>query len=211
MPKKEQKKPREDVATQRQKRSQEYFTNESSRSEKAITDDARKFVAKGSKLIYSNQGTDAIVQALQGPNPVEAIASITLSVVKRVEQAIEQSGAQVEDPVKAVAAASLMGQILEIGEASGVAFLDDGEKEVAFTDMVNRYIQDEINAGRIDREKLAESAGRGVSKMDDEEMSTLDEQLKRIDSNAQLVQQRYSPRAQAPQQQPTSLLEQEGV
>jgi GH24 family phage-related lysozyme (muramidase) len=169
---------------------EDYFNN-TGKSKKSLEIDARRFIAKGMKLIHGKDTRENILKALQNQNPVDAVSRITQTVVQRVDQAIRKSGQDIADEIKLVAANNLMGQVLEIGESSGLVSLTPEEKEVAFTDAINSYIKLEIKAGRIDKDTLAEETGRSIANMTPEQRSYVDERLKLTNQNAQAVKKKY--------------------
>jgi hypothetical protein len=180
--------------------SHDEFWQESRITKKAVQDDYRSMMAKGMKLIHGKETRANILKALQSPNPVDAVSNITVALVTRLDQAMRKSGKDVVDEVKAYAANSLMGQILEVGEASGTIQLSDDEKEVAFSDAVNKYMRQEIAAGRIDKGMLAEESGRSIAEMSEEQRAHVDEQMKRIGMNAEAVQKKYGQISVTPQE-----------
>ena len=170
---------------------EEYLAN-SDKSKGAIEREYRAMVAKGTKLIHGKKTRENLLRALQSDNPVEAVSSLTVTIVSRVDQAFRKINKDVSDEVKAIAANNLMGQILEVGEASGTVVLEEDEKELAFSLAINKYMDQEIKAGRIDKDMLAEETGRSVANMDPEQRKTLNSQLERINSTAEKSNERYA-------------------
>jgi GH24 family phage-related lysozyme (muramidase) len=176
---------------------EDYFAN-SEKSEKAVEADYRTMVAKGMKLIHGKESRQNMLQALNSRNPVDAVANITYNVIARIDAALMKANKTISDEVKAVAANNLMGQILEVGEASGVVNLDDNEKELAFSLAIQKYTDAEIKAGRMNKEMFAEETGRSVANMDESQRRQLHEQLQRIDQTAQATNEKYGMQSMMP-------------
>lgn len=173
-----------------QAETEQYFAK-AEKSKEAIKNDYRTIVAKGMKLIHKKEARENMLKALSVNNPVESVANVTQHVIARIDKALRSAGRKVSDEVKALAANNIMGQILEVGEASGVVQLDENEKELAFSMAINKYLNAEIKAGRIDPKMLSEETGRSVANMSTEQRSQIDEQLQRINGTAQLVEEKY--------------------
>ena len=175
-----------------------YFAN-SDKTKKAIQNDYRSVLAKGMKLIHGKDTRENLLRAISTDNPVDSVANITVTIMARIGQALRQARKTVSDEVKAIAANNLMGQILEVGEASGTVQLDDDEKELAFSLAINKYMDGEIKAGRMDPKILAEETGRSVANMDEAQRKQIDEQLNRINDTAMASNDKYGFKPQGQQ------------
>jgi hypothetical protein len=169
---------------------EEYFAN-SEKSKKALEMDYRRFIAKGMKLIHGKDTRENILKSLQIDNPIEAVSNIVTAVINRVDTAIRNSGQRTPDEVKAVAANNLLGQIFEIGEASGTVKLDDDEKELAYSLSIQKYLDLEVKAGRIDPQALAEENGRSISEMNEDQRVQVNDQMERINRTAMAAEDKY--------------------
>jgi hypothetical protein len=69
--------------------------------------------------------------------------------------------------------------------------LDDNEKQVAFSQSINMYLQAEIKAGRIDSQQLAEANGQSVAQMTPEQRGQVDKQMKQMNETAMAAEQKY--------------------
>lgn len=174
-----------------------YLAN-SEKSKKAIEHDYRSILAKGMKLIHGRGSRENMLRALSSSNPIDAISNVTVAVISRIDAAMEQAGKKISDEVKVLAANNIMGQIIEVGEASGVVELDDQERELAFSTAINRYLDNEIKAGRIDRKTLSEEAGRSVANMSEDQRQQIHEQLERINQTAESSQSKYGIQSKMP-------------
>lgn len=163
----------------------------SEHGQKKLEESYRGFISKGMKLLHAPAMREKIFKILQNKNPIEAVANVSLGIINKIDQAIGKSGQKVPDEIKLAAANNIMGQVIEVGEASGLVTLDENEKQVAFSQAVNMYLQGEIKAGRIDGEKLAEANGQSVNNMTPEQRGQLDTQLKQINQTAMAAEKKY--------------------
>jgi GH24 family phage-related lysozyme (muramidase) len=169
-----------------------YFAN-SEKSKKALEADYRRFVAKATVLLHTPAVTKNVVKSLSSGSSVEKVGDVTYAVVDKVSEAMRKEGQSIPDEVLAVATSYIMPLVVEIGEASGLEPMPQDEQEAALSHTVNRYINSEVQKGRIDPKKLAEENGRSVQQMSPEQRAQIDEQMKRIDAAARRSVQRGDP------------------
>ena len=169
---------------------EEYFAN-SQYSKKATVDMYTKYLSKGMKMLHSEQTRDKILDLASSGEPIASAAKAIYVVLNKVDGAMRKSGKEVPDEVKAVAANELLNQLTMVGEASGKVMLSPQEKEAALAEVVNQYIQGEIRAGRIDRNKLAENAGYSVKLMSPNQRKQVDMSMKRIGATAKQSSDKY--------------------
>jgi len=168
----------------------EFFQN-ASYSKQEFEEMAGQMVAKATKLIHHPSTRKNVVKSLATGNPIENVAKLTTNIMQRIDNAIEKSGREVPDEVRVGVADKIMGQVLEVGEATGFAKLDDAEKTTAFSMAVEGYLNQEIKRGRIDKDALAEAQGAYIKGLSSEERQGLDQQLNLINETAIASNDKY--------------------
>jgi hypothetical protein len=153
-----------------------------------------KLVAKGTKLLHSPETRANVVNVLSKGNPIESVAHLTTSVLQRLDVYAEKTGKKIPDAMKIVVAQNIMGQVVELGQATGFADLDEREQKLAFSETVQSYISTEIKKGRIDPKALADANGEYVANMTDEERISLNDELEDINNIAMESREKYSTR-----------------
>lgn len=117
-------------------------------------EDFVRYVSKATQLIHSPQTRDNILSMLNNNNPVQRVADATVMVMQRIDEAARASGTEVEDTVKCFAAHDIVNMIVEFGEAARKFTLDSDLVMLALSLASQDYIKHEIEAGRINPQKL---------------------------------------------------------
>jgi hypothetical protein len=151
-----------------------------------IQEDSMKFVNKGTMMIHSEQSRDQILEMIgSGQNPLESVADATVMVVQRVDEAARQAGEEVHDMVKLQAAIDLTEQIAEVGAASGkIPELSPEQLNTSLSVGIQKFLQGEIEAGRIDPEGLKAELTQGIKQMPREQQLGLHKELQGINQTA---------------------------
>ncbi|MEA1992214.1 MAG: hypothetical protein U9N58_08485 [Thermodesulfobacteriota bacterium] len=152
-----------------------------------MEEDLDKFITKGTMLIHSPETRNQILSLLQGRNPVESVASALVITVKKLDEVSRREGLEVNDSVKLKGSEELISQIIEVGKAADtLKDFDDDKKELAYSLGVQEYIKGEIQAGRINKQALAEEIKTAMEELPEESRKELDTQLKRINKTSEL-------------------------
>lgn len=113
------------------------------------------FIANGINIIHDPETTNAILQQVQSnPDPIDAIARVTLDIVVRLEESAAANGIELEDSTKIAGANQLMGEIINLVEVSGVKKLEDEQKYQAFSLAVSMYLDGAVKSGKMTKEQL---------------------------------------------------------
>ena len=147
--------------------------------------DLQKFVTNGMKLLHSEKSRDQTLQMLKSEKPIESVVNLMVKTVQRLDAEARKSGKETHDLVKSQGAAELTAQVIEIGEAAGKFTFTEEEKKLAMGMGVQKYMKEEIAAGRIDPQIMAEQMQNNISQLSEEEKASLDKDLLSIDKSAQ--------------------------
>jgi len=123
-------------------------------------EDQEKFdilVANGMKIIYNEKfGKTMLNKVVKSKAPVEDIASFTLAVVTRLENAMERKKISLPDGVKIQAANQLMGEIMSMCEQAELPPLSEEQRGECWSIAVSKYIDQAIKTGKMTPEQVQE-------------------------------------------------------
>jgi hypothetical protein len=110
------------------------------------------FIANGRKII--NEAGEQILGQIQAQDPVDGVATATVMVLERLQEAALESGAQLSPDVVISAGAYIMGDIIALYEQSGGEPFNDEQKYQAFSLAASMYIDNALKSGKITPEEL---------------------------------------------------------
>lgn len=142
-----------------------------------IQEQLEKFVVKGTRLLHDPKTRPQILQMLQSKEPIEATADATIMIVQRLDNMSRKAGIEIEDTVRALGGSALLDQVVEIGETAGIFKMTPEQKQLALSYGVQQYMNGEIQAGRVDPQKLAGDLTQAVKQMPPEMVQQMDAQL----------------------------------
>lgn len=142
-----------------------------------LKEEIERFVVKGSKLIHSPDTRDEVVSMLQVKEPIEAVVDVTVGIVQRIDQLSRNEEIELNDVTRAIGGSKIADEVIEVGEASGIFKLDDNQRQLVYAAGTQKYIQGEIEAGRMDPEKLKQSLTKAAQSLPPEMIAQLDQQL----------------------------------
>lgn len=150
-------------------------------SQANLKDDYAQYINRASQLIYAPQMRDAIIKMLQSGRPVEQVAAATVMVMQRIDAAARTTGNEIQDAVRIAAANEIVGLIIEIGEVAKILDkLDADLKELALSATVQKYIDEEIRSGRMNRQKVAIAIQRDIRNMPPKARRAMLDSMKRV-------------------------------
>lgn len=150
--------------------------------ERGLEVDKDKMVTKGMKLIHTPKSRESILKMLNWNRPIDTIATATNQIITQLDKV---SGYKVNDLVKVTAGIELMGQIIELGEAAErIPVMSDEEVQTSLAVTTEKYLKQEIKAGRVDQEALAASMEKAMAGLEPEQLTGLQEQLTAINNTA---------------------------
>ena len=114
------------------------------------------FVANGQKIVQ--EAGQQILEQIQAQDPVDGVATATVNVLERLEDAALETGAQLSPDVVIAAGAHIMGEIISLYEQSGGAPFSDEQKYQAFSLAASMYIDNALKTGKITPEELQQFA-----------------------------------------------------
>ena len=116
------------------------------------------FLANGINMIHDDKMDDTIKGIVDSEDPVTAISNMTLMIVSRLEGDMERRNIELPLEYVGAAADSLMGEIIQVAEMSGLEPLTDEEKYTAYSIAVSKYIDQAVKEGKITTEQLQRMA-----------------------------------------------------
>jgi BMFP domain-containing protein YqiC len=141
--------------------------------------DANNYIVHAIKSIHSEARED-ILKGLSMGEPIESLADMTVNVLSRLDTSARENGREPSDSVKTAVATVIMGELNNLAKVAGVFDLSPEEQQASFSVAVQKYIDGEAEAGRIDKNKLATEATQSISRMPPEAREEIDTQLKNI-------------------------------
>lgn len=115
------------------------------------------YIANGINIIHEPKISDALLKQIQSnPDPIDAIAQATLSVIARLEDSAASNGIKIDDSVKISGANHLMGEIMNLAEKAGIKPLMEEQRYQAFSLAVSMYLDDAVKSGKMSKEQLAQ-------------------------------------------------------
>lgn len=113
------------------------------------------FVANGVSVIHDEKVSGGLIdQIVKSDDPIKAMATATLDVVERLETSAKSGGVDLSDAVLVQGANQLMGEIIELVEATGMQPFTDEQKHQAFSLAVSMYLDKAVKTGKITPEEL---------------------------------------------------------
>lgn len=154
-------------------------------SKKPMGLDYQMFVAKGLQLISSPETRNSMLTLLKGGDPVNALARALVVILQKMDSAARAKGTEISDLVKMYGAHDLIVELERVAEAANIFNLDKDHVELAFSAAVQNYIKGEIQAGRINPNKLMMQTKAGLNKMKPEERQKVMQSMQRLQQTAQ--------------------------
>lgn len=121
------------------------------------------FMANGLNLIHNKKISDSLVNIIKNaknekrePDPIQGIAEATLNVIDRLESSAGERGVTLPPEYIAEAGNALMGEIIQVAEASGLGPFSEQDKYTAFSKAVGLYLTQALKDGKITNEQLQE-------------------------------------------------------
>jgi len=151
------------------------------RQQAAIESQHEQYLAKGMEMIHSPQTRDSILELLRASDPVDALSKTLVMVLHKVDEAARSANLEVEDAAKLMGASELLTQLYEIGEAAKIMKLMPDEIHLALAAGIQNYVKDEVVAGRINPQKLAETMKKNLSLLSPKEKADSLLALKKIE------------------------------
>lgn len=113
-----------------------------------------QLLAKGMKVIYSDEAAPKIVQNVAKRDPVTGLKNTTEAVVGKLKNAGEQAQKPIPREMMPDLSLALMGQISELVNASGKAQVGEEHVLKAFELMSKEQMQRGLKSGRMDKGQI---------------------------------------------------------
>src|SRR3990172_3485741 len=124
-----------------------------------LQDELDAITANGVRTIHNKKVTDDLIKGItNAPDPVDAIAHATLTIIERVESSARQNNIMPDFESVAESVNILMGEIIQIVEIAGLPPLSDEDKYRAYSLAVSKYIGDAVESGKMSPEQLQQMA-----------------------------------------------------
>jgi len=89
---------------------------------------------------------------------LEALSNATTMIVSKLDSDAREKGQPWSDKIKPDAMNFFLGQLIEVGEQAGLFKLEEQDKMLAYGDIVNKYLNSEKAAGRVNEQELQQAA-----------------------------------------------------
>ena len=114
-----------------------------------------KFTINALKILHTPETTDRIISSIKAkPDIIEAIGEQSLNVVRRLEESASGNKFNVKANTVLNGLNVIVGEVINIIEATGVPKLEDEQKYQAYSWAVSNYINEAVKTGRISKEEL---------------------------------------------------------
>lgn len=176
-------------------------------------DEFAQYVARATALIHSEQGREAYINVLRGTDPVQKVANVTILVMQRVDSVARSKNIEIQDSVRVLAAKAIVDMVIELGEAAKCfPPMDDDMKEFALSVAVQDYVNAEIKAGRMHRQKVAIAIQKDIRQLPPKIRKEMQQSMARIQTTARKynsqkkgpdIPEESAPMEQTEEEQPT--------
>lgn len=127
-------------------------------------EDLERYINRAILLIHSPETRQAVLAMLGGENPVQTVADATVMVMQRIDTASRQAGIEVQDTVKMYGAHEIVNLVVEFGNAARKFKLTPDLAELALSVSVQDYVKQEVQAGRINADRLKAKMAADIRK-----------------------------------------------
>lgn len=116
--------------------------------------DLERYINRAITLIHSPETRGAILNMLTNNDPVQRVADATVMVMQRIDAASRGAGIEVQDTIKMYGANEIVNLVVEFGNAAKKFNITPDLAELALSVAVQDYIKSEVQAGRINAQRL---------------------------------------------------------
>ena len=154
-----------------------------------------KFVIEAMKIIHTPKVTNSLIKRMKSStDTVEAIGSIAIDIVTRLDNSANESGFPLTANAVLNGINVIIGELINIAVAAGAKQLSDEQKYQAFSWAIAKYFEGAIKSGKMTPEQMKQV----LSKINPEAMK----QLPQAQPPAMPQGGQPQPMTQPPQQQP---------
>lgn len=119
------------------------------------------FIINGMNIIHSEEMSKTILTKVQNyPDPLKAIAELTVSLVQRLKESAASNGQNLGDTVIVHGGNILMGEIMKVLEAAGMEPLTEKQKVSCWQLAVSQYLDSAVKSGEMTKEDLIAQANQ---------------------------------------------------
>lgn len=119
------------------------------------------FIINGMNIIHSEEMSKTILTKVQNyPDPLKAIAELTVSLVQRLKESAASNGQELGDNVIAHGGNILMGEIMKVLEAAGMEPLTEKQRLACWQLAISQYMDSAVKNGEMSKEDLISQANR---------------------------------------------------
>lgn len=152
-----------------------------------IKEDFKKYVSMAIDLIHAEGTSPATIGMLKGPDPVQQVASTTVTIMQRLDTQTRESNVELQDVVKIYAAHEIVKLLAELAEAAKLYKLDDDYQLLALATATQDYVKAEAAAGHINPKALSVQMQAGIRQLPEKERKD----VLAGTQNVQKIAQRY--------------------
>ena len=120
-----------------------------------------KFMVNALKILHTPETTDKILARIsKNPESIDAVGETALDIVKRLQTSAVENNFPINANTVMNGLNVIIGEIIEIAEAAGVAEFDVEQKYQAFSWAVSNYIDQAVKTGLISKQELIQLGGQ---------------------------------------------------
>lgn len=149
------------------------------------------FVVNGMSLIHNEKTSKALInQIVNSPDPIEAVANATITIVGRLEQSAAENKMKLSDITLVHGGNQLMAEIIAVAEAGGMEPFTEEQRFQSFSLAVSKYLKGAVNSGKITPEQLQQMSQEVQATPQGKEIA---EKIKKGDRGLQEAQSPQKP------------------
>lgn len=126
----------------------------------------RQFVLNGMRIIHGPEMRDQVLERLSQGEPIEAVASVAMMALEKLETSAEEQGKPLDDLTKLMAGNELIGEIISTGEEAGsFKKLTEEERAMALNQVISQVLDRDIQSGKINPQELLKAGQEAQQRM----------------------------------------------
>ena len=147
-----------------------------------LQDDAERFIIKAMELLHdpATRGAWSQLLATYPNDPVRSLAEAIVVLLTKMDAAARDTGIEVNDTAKLYGVAELSPQLYEIGEKTKAMKLTPDEQQLALGSAIQKYIEIEAKANRIDLKRLHAETQKSMASVDPKRRAEINASMQKM-------------------------------
>lgn len=157
--------------------------NQEAQAQNKVAEEIDKYLINAMELLHSEKTRDSMFELIMSkPDPIESMSDAVTLILNRLDTDIRRAGIEVSDAARLASSFEITAQVIELAVSSGE--LEEPTEEEGYLVLavaMEKYIKGEIEAGRMDKDKLAAEVNQMIQYMDPEEKEAMIESMEKMD------------------------------